>query len=380
MTRRPVARLLLAAATLAAAFVARSWAETPVPILPEAPASRPATPVTAPADVRRDFLRVIDRPRVDLDAREDRRPADDKGVVRADFSYASEKGQRVPGVLLAKAGALADGKRHPAVVVLHGTGGKKEGELPTLGEMAGRGFLAVSIDARFHGERGTPADYNGAIAKAFEDGEKGVEGHAHPLYYDTVWDVLRLVDYLQSRPDVDGKRIGLMGISKGGIECWLASAVDERITAAVPCISMQSFTWALEHDAWRPRVGTVQKGFDAAAKSAGVAKPDAAFTRRFYDRVIPGIYDRFDGPVMVTLIAPRPLLVINGETDDKNPLEGLKLCAASADAAYGAAGAKDRFRLLVEPATGHAVNADARKAAVDWFGRWLGDAPPASGG
>ena len=52
----------------------------------------------------------------------------------------------------------------------------------------------------------TQAPYNAAIARAFR------EGGEHPFYYDTVWDVRRLVDYLKTRKDVDPKRIGLLGI------------------------------------------------------------------------------------------------------------------------------------------------------------------------
>ena len=61
----------------------------------------------------------------------------------------------------------------------------------------------------------------------------------------------RLVDYLKTLKDVDAKRIGLIGISKGGIETYLAAAVDQRIAVAVPVIGVQSFRWALENDQWQ---------------------------------------------------------------------------------------------------------------------------------
>src|SRR5204862_5515630 len=109
------------------------------------------------------------------------------------------------------------------------------------------------------------------------------------FFFDTVWDVMRLIDYLQTRNDVDAQRIGLMGISKGGIEAYLAAAADTRIAAAVPCIGVQSFNWALEHDAWQSRIGPIQSAFDAAAKEAGIDKPDGNFVREFYARVAPGI-------------------------------------------------------------------------------------------
>jgi pimeloyl-ACP methyl ester carboxylesterase len=234
-----------------------------------------------------------------------------------------------------------------------------------LRKMADEDLIAVAIDGRYHGERGKQPDYNAAIAKAFEDGK------SHPLYFDTVWDVTRLIDYLQSRPDVDAQRIGLMGISKGGIETWLTAAIDPRVAVAIPCIAVQSFNWGLEHDAWHNRIGTVKRGFDAAAKSAGVDKPDADFVRRFYDRLLPGIYTRFDGPAMLPLIAPRPLLVISGEKDPINPLPGLRLCEEATNAAYAKAGASDKFNVIVEPNTGHGVTPDAHAAAVEWFVKWL---------
>jgi fermentation-respiration switch protein FrsA (DUF1100 family) len=181
---------------------------------------------------------------------------------------------------------------------------------------------------------------------------------------------MRLVDYLGTRPEVDPARIGLMGISKGGIETYFASAADTRIACSVPCIGVQSFNWALQNDKWQARIKTVQKGFDAAANSAGVDNPDAAFVRTFYDRVVPGIYNDFDGPVMLTLITPRPLLIINGDKDPNTPLEGVMLAAESARKAYDAANVPDHFKQIVERDTPHKVNPDAFEAAVAWFEKW----------
>ena len=65
-------------------------------------------------------------------------------------------------------------------------------------------------------------------------GEAGDGAHAHPLYYDTVWDLWRLVDVLEKRDDVDAKRIGMMGISMGGIETWLAAGLDRVIVGIDP--------------------------------------------------------------------------------------------------------------------------------------------------
>ena len=324
----------------------------------EAPVAPPA-----PAATRAAFLQLIARDRVPP-AAELKSAAEADGVVTVPFTYATEAGERVPGLLLKKSGSTG---RRPVIIALHGTGGKKEDMLADLRRAAGAGFIGVAIDGRFHGARAPTgkAAYPDAILRAWQT------GRGHPFFYDTVWDVMRLIDWLETREDVDAKRVGLFGISKGGIETYLAAAADPRIAVAVPCIGLESFRWALEHDAWQSRIGTIQAPFDAAAKEAGVTAPGAEFVGRFYDRVAPGLAGQFDGPAMVRLIAPRPLLAINGDSDARTPLPGLEECAAAARPAYAAAGVPEQFQLRLQPHTGHQVTAESHQAALDWFVRWL---------
>jgi len=93
--------------------------------------------------------------------------------------------------------------------------------------------------------------------------------------------------------------------------------------------------------------------------------------RSVWDRLTPGLLDRFDGPQLLPLIAPRPLLVLNGETDPLVPVEGARLAADSARRAYEAAGVPERFRFEVAPGVGHAFTDQERRMALDWFDRWL---------
>lgn len=330
-------------------------------------AASPFAGVTAASETRARFLRTIQRPSAPLAPRVDVQPAG-PGLRRERFTFAAEPGERVPGILLAPA---APGGRRPAVILLHGTGGSKaDARILKLAEaLVARGFIAAAIDGRYHGERvragAGAAEYVAAMLRSYRTGE------GHPFLYDTVWDISRLIDYLVTRDDVDPSRIGAMGISKGGMETYLAAAIDPRIAAAVPVIGVQSFRWALEHDAWQSRVETFQAAIDGAAADAGVARVDAPFVRRFYDRVVPGIYSDFDAPAMLPLIAPRPLLVINGDSDPRTPLEGVREAAAAAERAYHAAGAADRFALYLQPDTGHAYTDAAQQATLDWFTRWL---------
>jgi dienelactone hydrolase len=331
---------------------------------------------------RQEFLAMIDRPRVSLEARVEHYPSTNPADAAIEhFSYATDARQRVPGIQLFP--PKPPKGRMPAVIVLHGTGGTKESELPLLRELANAGFLAVAIDAPHHGERTQAkkgaAEYNQAIFRTWQENGGGSTTSPalseHPFYYDTVWDVMRLVDYLEEDPAADPARIGLMGISKGGIETYLTAAVDPRIAVAVPCIGVQSFRWALDNNDWMGRIGTIQAAFDDAAKAAGVAHPDSKFVQAFYDRVVPGVADRFDGPAMLPLIAPRPLMVINGDSDNHTPLPGVKLATDAAAAAYRAADADDRFVVRIEEKTAHKVTTESQHAAVEWFARWLKPTP-----
>jgi dienelactone hydrolase len=324
---------------------------------------------TTPADRRADFLRLIDRPRVPA-AFAAQPAAEQSGLERTNFSYASDTADRVPGILLRRAPPPGPGTdRRPVVIVLHGTGGTKEGELPMLTDLAQAGFIAIAIDAPYHGARSASgkgsADYVAAILRTYRTGQ------GHPFFYDTVWDVMRLIDCVIVRADVDPQRIGLFGVSKGGIETYLAAAVDPRVAVAVPCIGVESFRWADDHDSWHSRIGTVQAAFDAAARDDGLAAPGAEFVHRFYARIAPGIEGEFDGPAMVPLIAPRPLLAVNGDSDPRTPQPGLMECVAAARQAYLTAGAGDAFGFDLQPHTGHKVTPEGTRAALAWFVRWL---------
>jgi dienelactone hydrolase len=323
---------------------------------------------TAP-DTRAAFLQLIDRPRAALKPEIAELPPVE-GFRKYHLWFNSDASERVPGYLLLPDTRKFAGRR-PVIIALHGTGGTKEsGEIANIVLKAAQaGFIGVAIDGRFHGERtkagSGSAEYNEAIARAFKTGE------GHPFFYDTAWDVMRLIDYLETRKDVDVARIGLTGISKGGIETYLTAAADPRVAAAVSYIGVQSFKWALDNGQWRARIATIQGGFDAAAAAAGKPAGSVDFVREFYARVVPGIDGSFDGPAMLSAIAPRPLLVINGDSDANTPIAGVRLSVAAAKPLYAAANASDKLQLIVQENTPHRVNPDSVEAGIAWFKRWL---------
>jgi dienelactone hydrolase len=345
---------------------------------PTAGAQAPAVPrYKAPADVRAAFLKTLDRPKVPLDVQSEPPKADTaSGLVTERLTFASEKKadgttERVP-TLVVKPAAAGPGRR-PAVIVLHGTGGTKDRMRGWLDDLARRGFIALAIDARYHGDRSGGAvgsiAYVEAIARAWR--AKAGEPQEHPFYYDTCWDLWRLLDYLQTRDDVDPKRIGMLGTSMGGIETWLAGAVDDRVAVAVPAIGVQSFRWSLENEAWQGRANTIKAAHDAAAKDLAEAKVNARVCRELWGKVIPGILDDFDCPSMLRLFAPRPLLILNGERDPNCPLGGARVAIASAEKAYQDAGTSDHLKVDVASGVGHTVTPAQHREALDWFEHWL---------
>jgi pimeloyl-ACP methyl ester carboxylesterase len=170
---------------------------------------------------------------------------------------------------------------------------------------------------------------------------------------------------------VDAERIGMIGFSMGGIETWLAAATDPRIRVAVPAIGVQSFRWSLEHDRWQGRARTIQHVHDEAARDLGEPEVNANVCRALWSAVTPGILDEYDGPAMLPLIAPRPLLILSGENDPNCPLEGARLAFAAAEAAYTRASAADHLKMDVAPGVGHTVTEAQRSLAYDWLDRWL---------
>lgn len=333
-----------------------------------------ALPKYPPAsEVKAAFLKLLDRPKVPLNAKVSSTKTED-GLVVEQLSFAVEKKadgteERVPTLLVRP--EKAD-KKLPVVISLHGTGGNKDSQKKLLVELANKGIIGVAIDARYHGERSGGAKGSKAYSDAITRAWKAKEGEPqeHPFYYDTCWDLWRTVDYLQSRPEIDPDRIGMIGFSMGGIETWLAAAVDERVKVAVPAIGVQSFRWSLENDKWQGRANTIKATHEVAAKDLGEPQVNQKVCRALWNKVVPGILDQFDCPSMLRLFAGRPLLILSGENDQNCPLPGAKIAFASAEQAFKEAKASDKLRIMVAP-VGHQVTAEQRQAAIEWFEKWL---------
>jgi hypothetical protein len=321
--------------------------------------------------VRADFKALLNRAKVPF-APSFQTTITDAVIIEKGTIY-SEKNEKIP-MLIYK--PVTGKKSYPVVIFLHGTGGSKDSREITdvLYKLTKMGIMGVAIDARYHGERipggahgGTA--YSEAIYKAWKNTDKTHQ--EHPFLYDTSYDLWRLTDYLVTRPDVQVDRIGMSGISMGGIETWLAAAVDERIKVVVLNIAVQSFNWSLNNNKWQGRAGTIISAHEKAAKDLGDSEVNSKNVKALWDKVIPGITGEFDCPSVLRLIAPRPLLILSNEKDLNCPLPGAIIAFQSATAAYTAQDAAGKLKMDVEPNQPHRSTPAHIQMTLDWFGKWL---------
>ena len=173
---------------------------------------------------------------------------EEDGLIRERIVFDSEEFMSVPCVLLRPANMPADG-RGRAILCSHGHG--PFGKEPVAGnattpqlrddiamhhynygqEMARRGYLTLCPDLRVFGERsdgGNPYPGRDKCNVHF------IRGMVLGIYTLTlnIWDMMRCIDYLQTRPEIDPQRIGMMGLSQGGTMTTFTAAAESRIKAA----------------------------------------------------------------------------------------------------------------------------------------------------
>lgn len=189
------------------------------------------------------------------------------------------------------------------------SGGDRDFALQTVKH----GFAALTLEQRAFGERGgTPA------GTACKQPAMSALVLGRTLIGERVWDVSRTIDILEKHfPEIDTKRVGLMGNSGGGTITIYAAALETRIAAAMPSCAFCSYRLSIGLLAHCPC------------------------------NYIPGIMNEFDMGDICGLIAPRPLVVVNGRTDDIFPLEGAEAEFTVTKTLYRAAGSPYACRHII---------------------------------
>jgi len=150
--------------------------------------------------------------------------------------------QTRPGVYATANLYVPEGKGpFPAVIVMHGhwPGGRLYESFQAIGQsLALNGYVCLNIDAWGAGERTRTHgkdEYHGANLGA------SLMNIGETLAGVQISDNMRGVDLLSSLPYVDAKNIGATGASGGGNQTMWLAAMDERIKAALPVVSVGTF-------------------------------------------------------------------------------------------------------------------------------------------
>jgi cephalosporin-C deacetylase-like acetyl esterase len=239
--------------------------------------------------------------------------------------------------------------RYPGVLVPigHTQEGKPEMQL-LAANLAKKGYVAFAYDPIGQGEReqtylpqlGRPLS-GGAGNEHLELGARSILiGQSVARYF--IFDAKRAVDYLVSRRDVDGDRIGVTGCSGGGAITTYVGAFDPRIKAAAPGCFINSF----------------RRLFTGPTADSEMSFP--AFLSSGLD-----IADFFELP------APMPWLMLATSGDYFTP-DGARPVYEEAKRWYGLYGAEDRVRFFVGSGP-HGTPKESREEIYKWMNRWLKD-------
>ena len=214
------------------------------------------------------------------------------------------------------------------------------------------GFVVLAFDPIGQGERRQYWDPATGITEVpSATYEHSMPGQLQLMLGDTLtgylmWDAMRAIDYLISRPEVDPSRIGCTGHSGGGTLTMFTSAVDERIR----CVAVHE---GGTRSRWPMRV----------VPFSPLGPSDVE------QNLFPGAALGIDNPDLLIAIAPRPLMA---SIEHFSP--DFDAAANTVRERYKLLGAGDRFS-AVEAGDPHAWTHKLRLATADWFSRWFYQRP-----
>lgn len=277
------------------------------PAAEEPPTATTTAPTTAPTATQDLF--AFDRT-ASLDVTEGETSQEPEFTAKA-MSYASPDGDRVPGIVLVPKGTAA----RAGVIFMHGGGGSRVDFLGDASQLAERDAVALTIDSPF------------ARSESEEVRAGSVPPDlAHELMVQNVKDLLRGLDVLVQRYDVDPERLAVVGYSLGVQQAATAAALDDRVRAVV-----------------------LIAGRANPSRTPG----DAAWEEQFRS---------IDTAHFAPELAPASVLVQGGERDTIIPREEL-------EELYAAASEPKELRWYD---AGHEMSEQAGRERVEWLSEELG--------
>ena len=300
-------------------------------------APKPAPRSVAEANERQEELRARLLDTLGLDPLPPRTPLnasikgriDKAGYVIEKIAYESRPNHVVPALLYLPKNAP---KPVPAVIsaIGHWRFGKssEKPQLRGIG-LVKHGYAILAIEGVYAWERHIPGNTEG-----FDPFVAGgaIVGHE-------VWDIMRGVDYLETRPGIDVTRLAITGASGGGLQTFYAGAVDERFDAVMPSVAL-----------W----------------------PMSELAVNFYysgDNWVPGISQMGGMASLIAITAPRAMLIMNVDADYATSYA----CEQMVNAArpfYRVLGAESRLLHTIEPGV-HDYTKRMRENTYGFLDRWL---------
>jgi cephalosporin-C deacetylase-like acetyl esterase len=237
--------------------------------------------------------------------------------------------------------------RYPAVLLQSGHTQEGKTEPQALAaNLALKGFVALAFDPVGQGEREQSFDpqlqapaAGWSVNEHMHAGEQSILiGESVARYF--IWDAKRSLDYLISRPDVDGTRVGAAGCSGGGALTTFIGALDQRLKAVVPACFPSSYRLLF----------------------AG-ADPDSEMS---WPHFLAAGLDIAD---FVELSAPTPWLLQATKEDYFAPA-GVKMVFDESQRWYRLYNAEHNIGFFVGPGP-HGSPLVSREAVYQWMIRWL---------
>ncbi len=261
--------------------------------------------------------------------------------------YESMPGYHVTAGLFIPDGA----EKAPAVIYCSGhsaDGFRSDVYQRVILNLVKKGFVVLAFDPVGQGERyqyfdpdlGESAIGGPTSEHSYPGTQAFLAGLSMARYM--IWDGIRTVDFLETRPEVDSSRIGITGRSGGGTQSALIASMDDRILAAAPECYITSFRRLLE----------------------SIGPQDAE--QNFYHGIAEGI-DHLD---LLLARAPKPTMMIT-TTRDYFSIQGARETYARARRAWEAMGA-DESVSMAEDDSPHASTMKNREAMYAFFQKYLG--------
>ena len=241
--------------------------------------------------------------------------------------------------------------KHPAVLVPagHATNGKVNYQALSQ-RLVSRGYVVISWDPVGQGERSQFWDakagksrYNLVCAEHAVMGNLAYLAGANLARWE-IWDGMRAVDYLLTRPDVDGERINITGTSGGGFQTALIAALDPRIKVAVPSCFISALPMRVANRIF--------------------VDPDSDPEQDLYGMISDGV----DHPGLLLLMYPRPVMVAAAVLDFF-PIEGARKTFREARELFERFGHGDRIA-MVEGYHQHQFSPENQEAALGFLDRF----------